>query len=59
VKDAWTWLDMQGWILAGERYTKPKLADIIFTVALSPKFLNDASSAIEAVAFLIEEITDC
>jgi hypothetical protein len=58
VKDARVWLDTKGWILAGEKYTKPKLADILFTVALSSKLPNDASSAIKAVAFLIEEIAD-
>ena len=57
-KDARVWLDTKGWILAGEKYSKPKLADILFTVALTQKLSNDASAAIKAVAFLIEELAE-
>jgi hypothetical protein len=54
-KDARVWLDTRGWILAGEKYSKPKLADILFTVALTQKLPNDACSAIKALAYLIAE----
>ena len=58
VKDACVWLDTRGWILAGEKYSKPKLADILFTVALTQKLPNDACSAIKAVAFLITDLAE-
>jgi hypothetical protein len=58
IKDARVWLDTRGWILAGEKYSKPKLADILFTVALTQKLPNDACSAIKAVAFLIADLAE-
>jgi hypothetical protein len=58
VKDARSWLEAKGWILAGENYTKPKLADILFTVALTQKLPSDSCAAIKAVAFLIKDIAD-
>lgn len=58
VSEAKTWLETKGWILAGEDYTKPKLADILFTVALTLKLTPEASSAIKAVALLIEDLAE-
>ena len=37
---------------------KPKLADILFTVALTSKLTPEASSAIKAVALLIEDVVE-
>src|ERR1700683_5408650 len=56
VKDAHAWLDTKGWILACEKYTKLKLTDVLFIVALTQKLSNNASSAIRPVASLIEEL---
>ena len=56
VKDAHASLDTKGWIIAGEKYTKLKLTDILFIVALTQKLSNNASSAIRPVASLIEEL---
>jgi hypothetical protein len=42
-------------MLVGERYSKSKLADMLFTVIISTKLPPEASSAIQAVAFLIED----
>jgi hypothetical protein len=58
VKDAHAWLNMKGWILAGEKYTKLKLTDILFTVALTQKLSYNASSTIRPVASLIEELAE-
>ena len=57
-KDARSWLEAKGWILASEKYTKPKLADILFTVALTQKLPSDACAAIKVVAFLIRDLAD-
>ena len=57
-KDAQSWLESKGWILASENYTKPKLANILFTVALTQKLPSDTSAAIKAVAFLLEDGAD-
>jgi Ni,Fe-hydrogenase maturation factor len=37
---------------------KPKLADILFTVALSIKLTQEASSAIKAVLLLVEDLAE-
>ena len=58
VSKAKSWLETKGWILAGENYSKPKLADILFTVALTTKLTPEASSAIKAVALLIEDLVE-
>ena len=58
VSEARSWLETKGWVLAGENYTKPKLADILFTVALSTKLTTEAGSAIKAVALLIEDLAE-
>src|ERR1700719_955678 len=58
VSEAKSWLKTKGWILAGEDYTKPKLADILFTVALTSKLTPEASSAIKAVVLLIEDLVE-
>src|ERR1700722_14901156 len=57
-KDARSWLEAKSWILAGEKYTKPKLANILFTIVLTQKLTSEASAAIKAVAFLIEDLAD-
>ena len=54
--DAKTWFESKGWILSGENYTKSKLADILFTVAINVKLPNEAKSAIAAVAYILEDI---
>jgi hypothetical protein len=57
-KDAYNWVESKGFILAGEQYTKPKLADILFTVAMDAKIPSEVKSAIIAVAFLIEDLSE-
>jgi hypothetical protein len=57
-RDARSWFETKGWILAGEQYTKPKLADILFTVATDAKIPTESKSAIMAVAYLIEDIAE-
>ena len=37
VKDAHAWLNTKGWIPAGGKYMKPKLTNILFTVASTQK----------------------
>ena len=58
ISEAKSWLETKGWILAGEDYTKFKLTDILFTVALTSKLTPEASSAIKAVALLIEDLAE-
>ena len=58
VSDAKSWLETKAWILAGENYLKPKLADILFTVALTMKLTPEVSSAIKVVALLIEDLAE-
>jgi PHD/YefM family antitoxin component YafN of YafNO toxin-antitoxin module len=48
----------QGWILAGEDYSKPKLTDMLFTVALTSKLSAEAGSAVKAVALLIGDLAE-
>lgn len=57
-KDASSWLETKGWILTSKNYTKPKLADILFTVALTQKLPSDVSATIKAVTLLIEDFAD-
>ena len=57
-RDAKSWLESKGWILSGERYTKLKLADILFSVAIDTKIPSEAKSAIIAIAYLIEDIAE-
>ena len=54
--DAKIWFESKGWILSGENYTKSKLADILFTVAINVKLPNEAKSAITAVTYILEDI---
>ncbi|KAG6843246.1 hypothetical protein H0H87_006725 [Tephrocybe sp. NHM501043] len=35
IKDAWKWLDSEGWVLSGEAYDCGKLVRILLTTALS------------------------
>ena len=55
-KDARNWIESKGYILSGERYTKPKLTDILFTVAIDSKVPSEVKSAILVVAILIEDL---
>ena len=57
-KDARNWIESKGYILSGERYTKPKLADILLTVVIDSKVPAEAKSAILVVAFLIEDLAE-
>jgi len=56
--DARKWIEAKGYILSGERYSKPKLADILFTLAVDTKISTEVKNAIVAVAFLIEDIAE-
>src|ERR1700720_3117719 len=53
--DARKWIETRGYILAGEQYSRPKLADILFTLAVEAKIPANVKNAIVAVAFLIED----
>ena len=54
-KDACAWLEKKGWMLASEPYSKDKLAEILFSVAIAFKLLQDADMAVRSVAYLIRE----
>ena len=56
--DARKWIETRGYILAGEQYSRPKLADILFTLAVEAKIPADVKNAILAVAFLIEDTAE-
>ena len=55
-KEARSWLEKQGWILASEQYSKNKLADILFSVALAFKLPNEAVTALRSVAYLLRDL---
>jgi hypothetical protein len=55
-KEAHSWLEKKGWILASEQYSKSKLTEILFLVALTFKLLTEANSALHSVAFLIHDL---
>jgi hypothetical protein len=57
-KNARSWLKTKGWMLTGERYSKAKLADVLFTVSLTTKLSAEANAAIRAVTYLIEDIVE-
>ena len=57
-KDASSWLEAKEWILASKKYTKPKLADILLTVALTQKHPSDTCAAMRVVAFLIKALAN-
>jgi hypothetical protein len=54
-KDACAWLEKKGWVLTSESYSKNKLAEILFSVALSFKLPPDADTAIRSVAHIVRE----
>jgi len=56
--DARKWIETKGYILSGEKYSKPKLADILFTLAAEAKIPTEVKNAIVSVAFLIEDIAE-
>jgi hypothetical protein len=58
VKDACAWLEKMGWMLTSEPYSKNKLAEILFSVALSFKLPPDADTAIRSVAYVIRDRAD-
>ena len=57
-RDTCSRLETKGRILAGENYTKPKLADILFIVALTHKLPSDTCVTIKVVAFLVKDLAD-
>jgi hypothetical protein len=57
-RDARKWIETKGYILSGEQYNKPKLADILFTLAAEAKIPTKVKNAIVSVAFLIEDIAE-
>ena len=56
--DARSWLESKGWILSSEANSGLKLADILFSASLSFKLPAEASTAIQAVAFLLRAHAD-
>jgi hypothetical protein len=57
-EDARKWIETKGYILSGEQYSKPKLADILFTLAAEAKIPTEVKNTIVSVAFLIEDIAE-
>ena len=55
VKDACAWLEKMGWMLTSKSYSKNKLAEILFSVALSFKLPPDADTAIRSVAYIVRD----
>jgi hypothetical protein len=49
--DAHKWIETKGYILSGERYSKLKLADILFSLAVDAKILAEVGGVVAAVAF--------
>jgi len=58
IKEACSWLKAKGWMLAGEQYSKKKLADILLTVVIVSKLPTEANLAIRLVAFLIRDLME-
>ena len=54
-KNACTWLEKKGWLLSSESYSKTKLAEILFSVALTFKLPPEADTAIRSVAYIIRD----
>jgi hypothetical protein len=54
-KDACAWLEKKGWLLSSESYSKNKLAEILFSVALSFKLPSEADAAIRSAAYIIRD----
>jgi hypothetical protein len=57
-RDAKNWFKSKGWILSGEKYSKSKLADILFTVVINVKMPNEAKLAIAVVTYILEDIVE-
>jgi hypothetical protein len=55
LEDAQSWLDKKGWVLAGEKYDRLKMVNILMTVSLLPKLPADAAAAIRSVTLLIDD----
>jgi hypothetical protein len=55
VKDAYAWLETKGWMLSSEQYSKSKLAEILFSVALAFKLPPEADTAIRSVAYIVRD----
>jgi hypothetical protein len=53
VKEAHSWLEKKGWILTSKHYSKSKLAEILFTTALSFKLQPKVDTALRSVVFLL------
>jgi hypothetical protein len=56
--DECKWIETKGYILSGECYSKLKLADILFSLAVDAKIPAEVKNAIAAVAFLIEDLAE-
>ena len=54
-REARKWLDRKGWVLSEEPYDRSKIVRILLTAAALPKVPSEASNAIQAAAFIIEE----
>ena len=52
VNDAYAWLKKKGWMLTNKPYSKDKLAEILFSVALSFELLQDADTVVHSIAYL-------
>src|ERR1700683_4729604 len=56
--DARKWIETRGYILSGEQYSRLKLADILFTLAVKAKIPTNVKNTIVAVAFLIKDTAE-
>ena len=52
-KDSRAWLEKKGWLLNSEDVSARKLADILFSAALSFKLPPEANVAIRSVAHIL------
>jgi hypothetical protein len=50
--DVHKWIEAKGYILSGEQYSKLKLADILFSLAVDAKILTEVKNTIIVAAFL-------
>jgi hypothetical protein len=56
--DARKWIETKGYILSGEQYSKLKLADILFSLAVDAKIPTEVKNMIGVVAFLIKDLAE-
>jgi hypothetical protein len=53
VKDTHSWLEKKGWSLASKKFSKNKLAEILFSAVLAFKLPTEVDTALHSVTYLI------